>query len=447
MAVFTAGTENNMGTHNANFKEVYADDIVSLIPGQFKIQKLIKLELGEKEIGLGFNQPVIVQDEQGVTYYDPHTDGAAALNAAVPAKVVNARVKDVTILIRTALAQDMLDRASSKGKKAFKSATELVVKSMTDCIAKRVEVCIVYGGSLNGIGRFTKSATLRTRSGSGATSKITIVMATGHWAPGIWAGAKGAKIQLYKQTDDSLVAEFTVDAVSFANKSLTFQGAEADVDAVIALLNTAGGNSDAVVRYSGAKSKEFLGLDVIVTNTGSLFTIDAATYDLWAGNETTSVGDLSITKMFTSIQKIVERGSEDEVIVLTSTRAWNLLALSDMTTAAGVPQNPVRDASYNAKSQSYGTEDIKLHGPLGMVKIVSSLYLKEGDTFILTLKTLKRMGNKDISFNKQGTDSEYFRQLEGHDGVELRCSTTQCLFCSAPLKNLKMSGITFPAGY
>lgn len=439
MAAFTQGQENNLGTHNANFKEVYADEVVSLIPSQFKVQKMIALELGEKEIGNHFNQPVIVADEQGVTYYTPD-DGAADLNAAVPAQMKNAQVRDVAILVRTALATDILDRASKKGKKAFKSATELAVKSMRDCIAKRVEVACIYGGSTNGIGRITKSGSVPAATDSGR--KVKLALTTGHWAPGIWAGAKNAKVQIYKQATGTLIGEYSIDSVDFSTKSLTFYNATSSVITDLrTALDTGGGNEDAIIRYSGSKDKEFLGLDVIVTNTGSLFGIDGATYDLWQGNETTSTGDLSLTKIFASIQKIVERGSEEKVVLLTSTRAWNLIMVQEMVT------NRKLDNSYDKKNLDTGSENIRLFHALGEVEVVASLYVKEGDTFALTLKTLKRLGTKDIGFNQRGTDSEYFMQLPNNAGVELRCSTSQCLFCHAPLRNLKMSGITFPSGY
>lgn len=471
MAAFTQGQENSISTYNGNFKEIYADDIVSLIPKQFKLQKLIKLEMGDMKLGNYYHQPVIVQDEQGVTYSNPE-DGAYDLNAAVPGQTRDSVVRDSSILVRTALAYDVLDRAAEKGKRAFKAATELAVQSMIDCLSKRVEIALIYGRSKNGLGRIavagdaiagtnaagTEYATVIASSGTPTSAQVEssitssvdvkIFLKKGQWAPGIWAGAKNAKVQIYLQTEDGdgdtitvgtsiSAAGFSVKSVNFSEKSLVLTGISADATALLALVDA---GTACHIKYLGSAKKEMIGLERIVSNSGSLFGIDATVYDLWQGNHLQATGDISNTKVFKGVNTIVERGGEEEYVLFGSTRIWNAIMASDMAAKRQV------DASYSNETHKIGSKDVKFFHALGDLDLMGSLYVKEEQLFILCVKTFKRLGTAPINFGGRGKD-EYFLQLPNNAGVELRARTSQCLHCHAPLKNGLMDGVTFVAGY
>src|SRR5690606_36099391 len=117
------------------------------------------------------------------------------------------------------------------------------------------------------------------------TTHTVITMTAASWAPGIWAGSENAVIQVYKSADNALVSSgadsyFTINSVSYANKTLTVSGTTTGIDALdTALASTATG----YIHWKGAKGKEPVGLDKIISNSGELFGIDAAVYALWTG--------------------------------------------------------------------------------------------------------------------------------------------------------------------
>ena len=64
------------------------------------------------------------------------------------------------------------------------------MKNMVDSISKRMELMFLYGRSAGGIGTLS--------AGGAAQTTFTISAAT--WAPGLWAGLEGAKIQVLSVT-------------------------------------------------------------------------------------------------------------------------------------------------------------------------------------------------------------------------------------------------------
>lgn len=438
---------NDIGTISGDFKEVYGDEVISLIPKQYSLQKKIRFEKGEKDPGNYYNESITLADEAGVTH-GVAEDGAFTLDPPVPMINRQARVRDSSIVLRAAIANDIIQR-SRGGKQAFKKATELVVQSMLNAIAKRVEVTLIYGSSVNGLARVTKSATPPVIDDTvPAASTGTFPIAAGHWAPGIWAGAKGVKLDAYKYnatlSSQAFIGTCSVLLADYDNKTLKLVGAKAAMDAIALALETdmGGGDVDVVFCYKGSRGKEMVGLDRVCTNTGSLFNIDAAEFDLWKSNEYTSTGELSETKINSAIMKLVSRGGENEVGLIVPVRAWNVL----MSAAATGPTARVVE-NYNPKEVSFGHENVVMRHALGKMEVIASLYLKEGDIFILDFKTLKRVGNQEVTFKSPLDEKQFVLPLADADGVEFRCRTQQALFCNALLRNGKMSGITYASGF
>lgn len=474
MAINTA---DYLGNLNSNFKEVYADNIEQLIPKQFKIQKLLgKVKSGGDQVGKYFLQPVLTQNEQGVSYSDPD-DALPALAAPVPMKVLDAKVRDSAISIRAVINIDSLQR--SKGSKsAFKQVADLVVQSMLDTVSKRVEVSIVYGRALTGIGALavagdkiagTTSAGAESvviaSSGTPAGNQveyatensgkdIKVFLKVGEWAPGIFAGSLGTRIKMYGSAltngdtitpATSVVAEFAVKKVDFKEKSVTLTTVTAELPAgdsasVTALLALIDAGTATHMKYSGAVGKEFIGLERIVSNEGTLFGLDASSNDGWLGNKEDIAGNISVTKMFMLINRILEKGQNEEetLNVISSQRAWNVL-MADQQVKRAV------DASYDKEKYKAGSKGVEFYHANGMTEVMSSLYIKEGHLFILNLKTLSRLGTQELGFGSRGKD-DYFIDLEDNEAVQIRCRTSQCVFCTKPGANLFAFGITFAAG-
>ena len=107
------------------------------------------------------------------------------------------------------------------------------------------------------------------------------------------------------------------------NKVLILRGNGTDVG------NLAAG--DIIVFYQAgapataiASSSTFVGVDAIVTNTGSLFNISAATYNLWKGNTYSlpTAAPLTMSALHGASTRVVVRGGYGDITFLMSPYAW-----------------------------------------------------------------------------------------------------------------------------
>jgi len=249
------------------FKEQYGDEILQLVPDVAKLIKMVPFVESEKEIGNLYHQPVIVNNEHGVTYAAQNA-GAFPLNSAIPLTMKDAQVPGAQILLRSAIDYESAARASNDTK-AFKKATGLLVQNMMESMRKRLEIASWYGADPDGIGQASSSVNTDTTT-------TVVQISTASWATGIWAGMESAKIQFYTDAADALVSSstdsiFTVSAVDVANRQLTVTGTTTGISALDTALSAA-----CNIFFNGAKAKEMSGISKILQNATTLFNVDAA---------------------------------------------------------------------------------------------------------------------------------------------------------------------------
>lgn len=332
------------------------------------------------------------------------------------------------MLIRSSMSYEAAARASND-KKAFVKATSLMVKNMVNSMAKRLEISCLYGR--RNIGKI--SAT----SGSGASRTFTID--TQHWASGIWAGSEGMPldcIDTATQSGSSVLlnsnAQVLVSAVDLTARQVSVTGNASDLTAIDGAIATG-----AFFIPRGALNQDLFGLDRIVTNTGTLYNIDASAYALWKGNVVdNSASALSLSKILSALARAVERGLDEDVVAMLSPKTWANIS-SDQAALRRY------DDSYKGSKLENGAVEYSFFGQNGRIDIVSSIYVKEGECFILPPKLLKRIGAMDISFKMPGRpQEEFFLELQSNAGYELRAYTDQTLFAEAPAKLVKIFNIT-----
>jgi hypothetical protein len=407
------------------FKEVYADRIEQLVPDVAKIVKLIPFVERDKEEGNKYHQPVILSNEHGITYAAAGA-GAFALNNAIAMNMGDAQVQGSQMLLRAAMSYDAAAKASNS-RKAFVKATELIVENMMESMTKRLEVAMLYGGSTTGLGTVASSA-----NASGTSTVITVT--TSQWATGIWAGMENAQIDFYgasvlKNTN----AACTITAIDMDNRKLTITGNATDIG-VLDTYFSANPNV-AVIYFTGAFGNEMTGIDGILTNTGTLFNISAATYSLWkAASHSAASAALTMGKVLTAIAKPIQRGLTEDVLMFTNPIGWGNLN-ADLSALRRL------DGSYDKKKGENGVQGIVYHAQNGDIEIVSHPCVKEGDAFIFPAKKMQRLGAQDLSFKTPGREDEIFLHLPNNAGFELRLYTDQAIFCKAPARCVKITGI------
>jgi hypothetical protein len=398
---------NTFQSLNAMFKEVYADKIQNLIPDGVKLYKMIDFQQKAK-LGNSYNQPVILGHEHGVTFA-ASDDDAFALNDAVAGAVKNASVRGNPVVLRSVLGYKAASSAIGGDSKSFMDATKFLVANMLRSITKKLEIELLYGQM--GYGTV------------GSVASLVLTISAAEWASGIWSGAETMPIDIYDSTSTTLHVSTTVTAVDLDAHTIT----------VAANTNVVAGD---VIYAKGAKGNEFAGIHKIITNTGTLFDISAASYSLWKGN-TYSAGSasLSLAKIERAIALAVAKGLDSDVSVLVSPKTW-----ADLL----VEQAALRkyDSSYSSAQVEAGAKSIKFYGQNGLVTIEPTIYCKEGFAYVLAMDCFMRVGSTDVTFKRPAMEGDFFRDLEANAGYELRCYTDQALFCDAPGKCVLINNIT-----
>lgn len=407
------------------FKEIYGDDVLNLVPESAKLIKLVPFVPRDKEIGNKYHQPVILAHEQGFTYA-AYNAGAFALNNSVALTMQDAQVSSSQVLLRTAISYDAAARASSS-KKAFVKATELIVENMVESMSKRVEIANIYGGSAYGIGAADTSSNVDT-----ATTDI--VLTTASWASGIWAGAEGSTLDLYYAGSVvNSTGAITVSRVDILNKTIRVTAATGDITAIDAAILAHKGLC--YFYFYGAYGNEMSGLDAILTNTGTLFNISAATYGLWKGNTySASSATLTMGKLLSAVALPVQRGLNEEATVLVNPNTWANI-MSDLAAQRRF------DGSYDKSKLTNGSEAVEFYSQNGALKIYSHNIIKEGEAFVFPHKKCMRIGAQEMSFKTPGREEEIFLQLPSNAGYELRNYTDQAFFLETPARAVKITTI------
>jgi hypothetical protein len=400
--------DNVVGNLNGLFKEVYADKLHELIPEGLKLVNMIKFFSKEKMGGNLFHQPVILGMEHGVTFASSDDD-AFNLNPAVAGVIKDAQVRGNPMVMRSLLGYVAASR-SAGGKNSFMDSTKYLVANMLRSMSKKLEIHLLYGQKGYGV--------------VNAASGTAVTIETAEWAPGIWAGAEGMPIEILDATGVTSRGEFKIVSVNLETRVITVDSSASGAGVV----------ATDVVYHKGAFGNEFAGIHKILENNGTLFNINAGTYNLWKGNSYNVAGALSFQKVSKSITRPVEKGLDSEITLLVNPRGWADL-LQDL---AALRQF---DGSYSSAQLEQGAKAIKFASQNGDIKIVPSIYVKEGYAYGLCIEEWMRVGSSDITFKRPGQGEEFFRDLENAAAYELRLYTDQAVFCMSPGKNVILTGI------
>ncbi len=332
------------------------------------------------------------------------------------------------MLIRSQMSYEAAARASND-RKAFVKATSLMVQNMVNAMAKRLEISCLYGR--------TNIGQIASQTGAGAARVYTL--STASWASGIWAGAENMPLDVVSvavptSSGDKLntTAQLVVTAVNLTARTVSVSGNAGDLTAIDAAIATG-----AYLIPLGSLLNDVFGLDRIITNSGTLYNIDAAVYALWRGNQFDAQNAaLSFQKILSAVALPVERGLDQDVVCMLSPKTWANIS-SDQAALR------MYDDSYKSSKLENGASEYSFNGQNGKIDIVSSIYVKEGEAFIFPPKRLKRIGAMNISFKMPGRQQQedFFLELTSSAGYELRAYTDQTLFSDSPARLCKVTNI------
>lgn len=383
-----------------------------------------------------YEQPVVLAAEQGFTY-SLDSQSAYDLNDSIGMAMQSAEVPGADIVLDSTIGYNQAARASHSAT-AFKSVMSTKFENMLKSSRKRLEIAMLYGQDHIGQAA-AQQVTI-------ADSMLPLVIDTDEWATGIWAGSENANVVFVKASDNTAVdslRSFKIAKVDVDARTIYLAAGTAGTAGTLTTLETAVEAYAVNIHFYGSCSgsagsftyAEMAGLKKILTNTGELFGIDAADYDLWRGNSVAVTGQLTMAKVLSATSKAVQRGLDSDACVFVNPSTWadlasNLAALRRF------------DGSYSRKKSESGSEVLEYVSQNGALKIVSYNIVKEGDCFIFPEDKVMRIGARDLSLNDPTRpQDEIFFTIPAKAGVGVRAYTNQAIFLEAPAQGVYISGI------
>lgn len=374
--------------------------------------------------------------EAGFTY-SLDTQTAYDLNESVGMNMQSAIVPGCDIVLDSTVGYNQAARASHSST-SFKSVMSTKFENMLKSSEKRLEIAMFYGNI--GIGKAALQAVTI------ASSMLPFVVSTASWATGIWTGSENANIVFAYQSDNTAVdslRSFKIAKVDVDNRTIYVAAGTAGTPGTLTTLETAIEAHALDIYFYGSVSgsagtfafAEMAGLQKIITNTGTLFGIDASVYDLWKGNSVVVTGQLTMSKVLSVVSRAVQRGLDTDALVWINPSTWADLA----SNLAALRRY---DGSYSRKKNTNGTEELEYVSQNGALKIISYNIVKEGDCFIFPEDKVMRIGARELGLNDPTRPSdEIFFTIPGKAGVGLRAYTNQAIFLEMPATAVYISGI------
>lgn len=425
------------GTLNSLYKVAYAKGIEDLVPVSKKIEEYVPFVPSELMNGKQYEQPVVLSNEAGFTY-SLDTQNAYDLNDSIGMFMDMAEVPGADLVLDSTIGYNQAARASHSAT-SFKSVMSVKLENMLKSSQKRLEIAYLYGND-----HIAQAASQQVVI---ASSMLPIVIDTDEWATGIWSGSENSNVVFVLASDNTAVdslRSFKVAKVDVDNKTVYFAAGTAGTAGTLTTLETAIEANALNIHFYGSCSgsagtfayAEMAGLKKIITNTGSLFGIDAATYDLWKGNSVTVSGQLTMQKVLSTVAKQCQRGLDGDAVLFCNPQTWSDLA-SNLAALRRF------DGSYSKKKSSNGSEVLEYVAMNGTISIVPYNIVKEGDCFIIPKDKVIRIGARELGLNDPTKPSDQiFFTIPGKAGVGVRAYTNQAIFVEAPAQAAYISGIT-----
>lgn len=440
-------------------KELYPEDPAKLIPESNYFLKLPFDPTGKDAVGAGYNMPILVTHENGVTVAGPDED-AFTLNKASSLVTKNASVLSNQFLIRSQASYQVLARAASS-KASFGDILTQILESMTSSMSKRREAAYLLGRSPLAVAT------------SGSTTTFVVSDAT--WRPALWYGLEGSAVQVLRPggtagTFTNVVADeltdeagptgnasnsrtATISSVTGSTKTITLStmasaAASGDEIYFAGALQAASGDFEGVGGTAKAASyREMLGLDAAFSAT-SIHGITVASYSLIKPSSYAVGGALTASKIILAQLEAGAKNFEGEMDLLCSHEALAGL-VNPMVDPTAVSSSNSKVGVNLTKEQGsrivIGADGVSILGQSGKINVVAHKFVAPGTAYLLSKKSIKRVGAFDLS-NKvpgiKGEKEEMFRELEDKAGVELRQYSNEALFFRRSGHIVKLTGIS-----
>jgi hypothetical protein len=405
-------------------KDVYSDEkLESLLPDYAVLKKEIKFDAANK-IGRDFVKAVSLTREHGFSYGESLT---TALEGIISANVDDAKVRGSQMTLRAGWTYAAA-HAMASNKAAFIDQTAHKFMCMMESAAFRLEAQMIHG---------SKGFLVTDASNAGDaitavvnTSQVKVAIDPLFCSDALIAGLENANISFFAASDNStgigvtpdggVLNKFAVVSVDLDNKAVVVEcGNGTQAGNLVTALEAAAYN----VYFYGAKANEMVGLRSIVSNTGLLYGISAASYSAWAGNSATVTGNLNLKVVLKGVGKAVGRGLAEKAMVLVNPQTFATMANDEAALRQYTAKTSVGDR---------GVSKIEYVGSNGPIEIVSHPLVWESQAIAFPSAKASRIGSTDLTFSRPGSDGEMLFDMQSYGGIEARLFCDQALFLPSP---------------
>lgn len=419
------------------------------------IGKLLPFSAKEM-VGDAFVEAAILAYENGLTLGGDAQD-VVSINEAVAGAVKQSSIKPSQTIINSVVSWGFLSRSAKAGEEAFVKGFAHVTKRNLDSHNHYLDLMKVHGqrASLMGYVSFDAAGTAyrgTTFSGSGSITLTrgdgtTIAFVNGvNVAPGI-GGALGAILVRKGFFAASIWTAKTAAPILQVNSTGTIvaQGAIVKSDASLGIVYVdfvpvaASSQTSHRLCFMGQeRAQEMVGMQKILTNTGTLFGIDAAKYELWQANQLNLGGrSFSLRAVQAGVAATMSQGGlgeSDSLDILVNPLQFGRM-LSDEAAFRKY------DASYS-KDAKTGFETIEFYAPNGANRIFGTPIVMEGEAYGVLRDTWICSGSQAPAFKVVGMDGqEIIQPLPNQTGFAIRSYGDEYVFCEEPAKNIYWSGL------
>lgn len=417
----------DQSTLDGFFKEIYGEYVV-LKEETSLLQKHYPFVTTEN-LGGYFVESVEVQPSHGLTIAGSSAN-STLLNDPIPLVTQKAQVRGTVIYFSDWMTYSVATRAATT-RQAFMDATKLIVSSVKKNAERTVELLTLYGQS---------GITICLSSANVSATQTTITGVLANWAPGMWEGAEGLKLQFYNGSTlvssgtDSIFQINTVNSNRLV-RTITVTGTATGITALDAAILANPSVIKLCMINGGVLANEQLGLHEISGSTsGVIFNISATTYNQWKANTYNVGGQLTFEKLQIAVAQAASRGLYEDVNVYVNWMTWANLANQANATR-------MTDSSYGTAQVDLGSKSIKYWSAAGIMNIYQHQYCWEGFGYILPVKRIKRIGSTDVTFKFPVGDDQYLIHRPDRDAYEIRAMTDQAPFCDQLKKLTRLTGI------
>jgi hypothetical protein len=423
------------------FKKVYGD-ITNLVPEGYPLTEMVSFT-SKAKVGESYNEAVILTNECGITLGGTSGD-VFDINPARAGTVKQATITPYVSVLSSVVPWSVLSRSAQGGEKAFIDGTKYIVQNNLKSHMHFVETFGMYGqadallgyvsyatATYRGVSLTTGTGTVggvAFTNGVNTSSKV-IMLAPGSFASGIWVGMEGSTVNQVNSSG-TIVASGTLLAIDSENGLLYV-----DFTPVAASSTT----SHRLCFDGQESTKDMVGANKILSNTGTLFGISASTstgYSLWRGTSYSAAsGLLTFSILQMAAANATNRGGLDQdVTVMCNPRSFAKLVNAEAARRE-------YDKSYKTSEFENGAEAITFYYAGGKMTVKPSRYVKEGEAYGFVEDTWVRSGSSQISLKVPGIDKEIIFPLENSSAYAFRSFSDQYLFCRAPARNFLITSI------